>query len=50
MSAEPEAFIFATNASLPPALLTCIGDTVGKSVESVLPVMYAFPELSTAMP
>ena len=49
MRAVPEEFIFATKASASPALLPSIGKDVGKLVEYVNPVIYALPDVSTAM-
>ena len=50
----PEASIFVIKASdgyaeEPPAWLPNMGETVGKSVEIAAPVIYAFPEASTAI-
>ena len=42
--------ILAIKTSLLPPLAGCKGFMVGKSIEVVFPVTYAFPELSTAMP
>ena len=41
--------IFVTNASWAPAIETCAGTTLGKSVDVVLPVRYRFALVSMAI-
>src|ERR1700722_13737766 len=45
----PSVDILATNASPFPPVVACAALKTGKLVEAVVPAMYAFPAVSTAM-
>src|SRR3990172_5535658 len=46
----PDAFSFVTKTSQLPALLPYMAEVVGKLEDNVYPVIWAFPDSSTAIP